>query len=357
MIKNKRVDIIISTQAIGGAERASGFLYKNLETKLRHLRLLTLQSSANYEFESNFIQIPRKRRLAGLLPSRIDFLLDIRKVLKRNKTEVVITFMSGVTIMVFLSLIFMNVKIIACERTDPFNSSLSRRRLAILKFIYKLVSVVIVQTDRVKDRLHSEWELQNMTVIPNMVPIRSSAYLGINKCVTNIVTVSRLVDTKNNHLLIHSLRNILNVKCKLTIYGHGPEKKSLEALINKLDLKNYVKIISGETCINTMLVDADIFISLSELEGFSNALLEAVSCGVPSIAFDCDFGAREILNNGHCGILLESLELSLIEKNIKGLMDDYDQRLIFSQRGIKHAEKNFSIKSVMSSWLSVIDRV
>lgn len=38
-------------------------------------------------------------------------------------------------------------------------------------------------------------------------------------------------------------------------------------------------------------------------------------------------------------------------------MDDYAQRLIFSQRGIKYAEKNFSIKSVMSSWLSVIDRV
>jgi len=283
--------------------------------------------------------------------------LDVRKAVKRNKTEVVITFMSGVTTGVFLSLIFMNVKIIACERTDPFSSTPSRTRLAITKFIYKLVNVVIVQTDRVKDRLHSEWKLQNMTVIPNMVPIRSSAYLGINKCVTNIVTVSRLVDTKNNHLLIHSLRNILNVKCKLTIYGHGPEKKSLQALINKLDLKNYVKIISGESCINTMLVDADIFISLSEREGFSNALLEAVSYGVPSIAFDCDFGAREILNNGHCGILLESLELSLIEKNIKGLMDDYDQRLIFSQRGIKHAEKNFSIKRVISSWSSVIGRV
>lgn len=351
------MDIIIATQSIGGAERASGLLYKNLETKLRHLRLLTLKSSANDEFESNFIRIPRKRRLAGLLPSRIDFLLDIRKALKRNKTEVVITFMSGTTYLVFQSLIFMNVKIIACERTDPFSSTVSRRFLAITKFVYKLVDVVIVQTDRVKDRLHSEWKLQNMTIIPNMVPIRSSAYLDINKCVTNIVSVSRLVRSKNNHLLIYSLRNILNAKCKLTIYGHGPEKISLEALINKLDLKNYVEIISGETCINTMLVDADIFISLSELEGFSNALLEAVSYGVPSVAFDCNFGAREILNNGHCGILLESLELSLIEKNIKGLMDDYAQRLIFSKRGIKHAEKNFSIKRVMSSWLSVIGRV
>lgn len=321
LIKNKRIDIIVSSQRIGGAERAAFSLYKNFETKLRHVRLLSYDFAGadNFVFEDNSFQIPRRKRI--LASSTLDFinnLLDIRKAVKRNKTEVVITFMSGVTIRVFLSLIFMNVKIIACERTDPFSSTPSRSRLAITKFIYKLVNVVIVQTDRVKDRLHSEWKLQNMTVIGNMIPLRSSVYLGINKCVTNIVSVSRLVDTKNNHLLIYSLRNILNAKCKLTIYGHGPEKKSLEALINKLDLKNYVEIISGETCINTMLVDADIFISLSEREGFSNALLEAVSYGVPSVAFDCDFGAREILNNGHCGILLESLELSLIEKILKG---------------------------------------
>ena len=190
-----------------------------------------------------------------------------------------------------------------------------------------------------------------------MAPMDSFSAAVVKPEVLRIVTICRLIKSKNTDLLIYCLRNILTEGRILAIYGYGPEKTTLEKLIKDLNLSNVVSIISGESCATKMLRDADLFVSLSDVEGFPNSLLEAVSQGVPAMAYDCEFGPRSVLDNGTSGVLIESLGTATVERALLSFICDFDKRQQCSKNGLSHVERSFQPKEVTKKWLDMIQRL
>ncbi len=81
----------------------------------------------------------------------------------------------------------------------------------------------------------------------------------------------------------------------LLVVGSGPEQNHLEELARKLGIASQVHFLGWQENPYPCLAQADIYISSSETEGFSNTIVEALALGVPVIATHCPGGPTEIL--------------------------------------------------------------
>lgn len=134
-----------------------------------------------------------------------------------------------------------------------------------------------------------------------------------NKCDNkNIIAVGRLVKEKGFDDLIRVF-NIVHRKdknIKLTIVGDGNEKENLKKLISEYKLNKYIKLTGFLTqdMLKKEYRKASLFVMTSWEESFGLVLLEAMSYGIPCIAFDSALGAKEIIDN-NSGILVKNRNL------------------------------------------------
>jgi len=120
------------------------------------------------------------------------------------------------------------------------------------------------------------------------------------------------------------------------------------------------------------LKNADIFVFTSIWEGFGNAIVEAMTCGLPVISADCPTGPREILRDGtnenEYGILLPPFELNFnktnnyttslheywAEKTIE-LLKDNNKMEFYKRQSLKRC-MDFSIEKSSQKWLEIIEQ-
>jgi len=109
-----------------------------------------------------------------------------------------------------------------------------------------------------------------------------------------IVAMGRLVRTKGFSDLILAYQSS-GLSCGLSILGDGPERSNLVELVDELELSEQVHFLGFVNNPYQVIKNADLFVLCSHLEGFPNALIEAMALGKPVIATDCTDGPREIL--------------------------------------------------------------
>ena len=117
-----------------------------------------------------------------------------------------------------------------------------------------------------------------------------------------LVSVGRLSPEKGYMDLLKVYRKLIvnYPDWTLDIVGDGVEKEKLEDYIEKYDLKDKVKLhgFQGKEYIDKLLNKSSIYLMTSYTESFGIVLIEAMSHGVPCVAFDSAEGAREIIHSG-----------------------------------------------------------
>ena len=142
----------------------------------------------------------------------------------------------------------------------------------------------------------------------------------------------------------------------LDIIGDGVERKTLEEYNSKNNLDGKVTLhgFQGKDYIDKVLHKSSIYVMTSFTESFGIVLIEAMSHGIPCIAFSSAEGAREIINSGENGYLIKNRNHSAMIKKINDLINDYDERVRLgksARRGIK----NFTSDVVKEEWITLIE--
>lgn len=136
------------------------------------------------------------------------------------------------------------------------------------------------------------------------------------------------------------------------IAGDGKDKKFIEKNItNKFKL---VGSLSGRS-LEEHYLNSSIFISTSRWEGFGLVMTEAMSFGVPIIAF-CTDGASEILLNGEYGIVIENGDTKKFVSEIQNMICYKDIQKKYSRKSIERS-KDFEIKDITKQWLKLIEEL
>ena len=123
-----------------------------------------------------------------------------------------------------------------------------------------------------------------------------------------IVAAGRLHEAKGYDLLIEAVRILVQergqTRLELWILGEGELRRDLDRQIRESRLENHVRLLGFQDNPLRFLRAADLYCLSSRYEGMPNALVEAMLCGTPVIATDCQSGPREILEEGAFGRLV-----------------------------------------------------
>ena len=121
-----------------------------------------------------------------------------------------------------------------------------------------------------------------------------------------LISVGRLVEQKGFDVLLDALIIVRKYSdCRLIIVGDGPLRTDLESRVNRLRLEGNVDFVGWQDNPYKFVTRSDLFVLSSRWEGLGNVLKEALACGCPVVATDCQYGPKEILDGGKYGDLVE----------------------------------------------------
>jgi glycosyltransferase involved in cell wall biosynthesis len=121
-----------------------------------------------------------------------------------------------------------------------------------------------------------------------------------------ILAVGRLEKVKNFSMLLHAFAcmPIQGHDARLVILGDGPEQNSLNRLAKRLGISSRLSMPGKVDNPYVWMAHSDLFVLSSYNEGWPMALVEAMVCGLPVVATDCQTGPAEILHKGEFGLLV-----------------------------------------------------
>jgi glycosyltransferase involved in cell wall biosynthesis len=152
-----------------------------------------------------------------------------------------------------------------------------------------------------------------MTVIRNCVDVEKFKPTGSKRFEDgriNVTFTGRLVEQKNLEVLIRASRLLFGrpgfTNLKVTIYGEGHLRPSLESLVKELGIENVVSLPGHVHDVVDLLNNrTDIYCHPSNFEGLSASLLEAMACECPIVASSIPSN-REAIKHGETGLLFET---------------------------------------------------
>ncbi len=221
--------------------------------------------------------------------------------------------------------------------------------------LYPKATGIIAQTDKAKDIYGAIFPHNNIQVIGN--PIRNiDKGTGVVK--ENIVlSVGRLISTKHHHELIRIFARINPANWKLIIVGGDALKQQnsllLQALIQELDMTEKIELAGQRADVDDFYHKSQIFAFTSSSEGFPNVIGEAMSAGLPVIAYDCVAGPSDLIDHQETGFLVPLHDTQSFQKHLEQLILDSNLR---SKMGIQGREKikNFAVPQVAKAFKNFI---
>uniref|UniRef100_A0A7V5XFQ8 Glycosyltransferase n=1 Tax=Thermodesulfobacterium geofontis TaxID=1295609 RepID=A0A7V5XFQ8_9BACT len=412
----KRLIFLIPHLGSGGAERvvanlSYGFrdfenyivIFENIVKYKVNGKIVVLNIPASQSLIKKLINLPiryykLKRVKQKIKPYATISLLEpmnfYNAITKVNKEKILLSFHSNYT---------------KTFEEDPFFGDGIKRK--ILYFAYRIVFkilyneadlIIAISKDVALDLIKNFGiDSKKIKVIYNPYPIEEINRLseeGLDEFETIfkhpvIITAGRLTKQKGQWYLLRIFRKLKekHKDLRLVILGEGELKEYLVELSEKLGLKTFVwdrDNISEDFDVSFLgfhknpfkfMARAKLFIFPSLWEGFGNAVVEAMACGVPVVSSDCRSGPREILapdtdfsyqtekpEFAEYGVLmpvfevkfksadepLEEKELMWVEV-INKMLEDESLRGIYSERAKQRAD-DFGLEKIVEEWIEVL---
>lgn len=266
--------------------------------------------------------------------------------------------------MIFIAHLF-GVKSIFAPRGGPLVNEIKTNSLlkSFLIFTLKKSDFVICQGIFWKSfftKLDKQSVQTKFVVIPNWI---DSSIYEINRIekkrdsIIRVLYMGWIQEDKGVHDIFSAIKKLpsVNKEVEFIFLGDGPSRQFFIEMTNNEKLPflfSFPGWVHGEEKL-TYLANADIFILASYSEGLPNSLMEAMLCGIPSIATNVG-SVSDLIIDGETGILIEKQNVDQLASGINQLISDESLRTKFSIAGKKRILSNHSIQSATESFKKIL---
>lgn len=244
------------------------------------------------------------------------------------------------------------------RRTDPRFTNICEKffyrwwKNRIVYSLTKLDKLVVLTPDAA-----SEWtEVKNIIMIPDPLPIK------VESCCTTsskrVITIGRYSYEKGYDLLL-KVWSIVEKKLsdwQLDIFAMGDPTPYVKMMDDLSIDKKRCHLNSSVVDVEDEYMKSSILVQPSRTEGFGLVIVEAMSCGLPVVSFDCENGPRSVITNGEDGFLIPPFDVEMFANSLMRLMSDDDLRESMGEKGKQNSQR-YDIDIVGQQWKQLFDEL
>jgi glycosyltransferase involved in cell wall biosynthesis len=315
--KRKKILFILPNLNGGGAERVAITYLRQLDIAKYDVTLAVFDKTHEL-----FGFVPKGVKLVDLHTIKtIKSFLSLIKLIRRMKPEVVYTSHSRVaTLLMLVKPFTLKFWHLARMQSTPSLEKKYGEYGAITSWLYaagfKSADIVAAETDEMRLDAIETFGIPapRITVMHNPV---DRSY--IDECANSngspfpdeqVVAVAsgRISKEKGFDILLRALPEIIKHRPDFHLYilgGGGVDLPEIVALIDNLDIGNFVKLVGFQDNPYRYYANCDLFILSSRREGFPNALIENYYFNTPIVATRCVPIIQQMINEGENGYLCD----------------------------------------------------
>lgn len=241
---------------------------------------------------------------------------------------------------------------LACRFEDK--GLLRRLHVWYLQLAVRKVQMVVSLTNGDAD----EWRklTPHVCVIPNVVHLNKSG--SFSNCTTrSVIYVGRFCKQKDIRSLLHIWKLVYerHPDWRLHIYGgYGEEQETIFADIKQINANILVHEPTSD--IIERYKENSVLLLTSRYEPFGLILPEAMSCGLPVVAFDCPYGPKDIVDDGVDGFLVSDRDIEKFVDRVCLLIENCSLREKMGQNGVRSSQR-YAEKQIMPLWIQLFEQI
>ncbi|GAB1694488.1 glycosyltransferase [Krasilnikovia sp. M28-CT-15] len=234
----------------------------------------------------------------------------------------------------------------------------SSRYHRVLKY-YTDMDMHLLLTDADADSWAARAGMTNVGAMPNPLMTVPKTMPTLDE--KTVVSLRRLSHDKGIDMLLEAwaLVGPQYPDWSLKIYGAGPDEAELREQARELGLDDNQILLGKTDNIDAALSAASIYALPSREEGFPIAIMEAMAYGLPTVAFDCAPGIRELIDDEVSGgLVVTAGNVPGMAAALERLIKDKDLRVRLGEAG-RESVQRFTPDSIVDRWealFALLDR-
>lgn len=256
----------------------------------------------------------------------------------------------------------LNIPVMFTAHGWAFTDGKSKLKRAMYRILEKLVVPI---TDKIiavsdYDRKLAVQELKlsedQIQTIYNGMPDIDKALMASHNSqeVVNIVMVARFDHPKDQKELLRATHDIENIH--IHFVGDGPLRKESEKLAEELEFRDRVTFWGELDSVEKVLAESQIFVLISNWEGFPLSTIEAMRSGLPTVVSDVG-GAAEAIEQGKTGYAVKKGDIKSLRSVIQELVENSDKRKEMGKAARKRYEELYTFKHMYDKTVGVYREV
>jgi glycosyltransferase involved in cell wall biosynthesis len=352
---------VISNLQSGGAQKVLQTLAQAWAVKGKKICVITYNDSMPDFFRLD----PRVQRVALKptgdsrnicigLAGNLGRILRLRRTLQALRPKVVLGMIAPTNILTILACLGLDARVVISERNDPARQSFGRVWDRLRKFLYRRADMVTANSNGALATLRAYVPASKLACVPNPLFLPAEASPG-GADRPRIITVGRLKRQKAHDILLSAFARVNRAApaWRLGIIGVGPLESELRQTAVRLGIGEHVDWHGQVREPARHYQQAAIFVLPSRYEGVPNALIEAMSFGLPVVVSDASPGPLEFVTHETTGLVVPVDNAQALAQAIQRLIDDAPLRRRLGENARKRVARCDTAK-VMAVWEAVL---
>jgi len=287
-------------------------------------------------------------------------IIKIKKVINNYQPDILCLHSSKAGIVGRICGKIARVPVVLTVHGWSFTEGVGRKQAILYKFLEKSLArfvdrfILVSNFDKriaLKHRIAKESKLM---VVHNGIKINDFSKLKQAKQVLDLVMVARFDEQKDHFTLINALIGLENFK--LHLLGDGPNLETTKKLVMDLGLSKEVIFYGYSNNVKDVLAKSDLFLLISNWEGFPISTLEAMNYELPVIVSGVG-GAAEAVISGETGFITPRNDIDQLSRILAKLLDDHEQLYQMGKLGKIKLRESFSINAMYEKVSKVYEEV